>query len=200
MMKLVVFALLIYSVRTILLRDNLEKLFLGIYKDGVVMTAEPSEAADINIENPIPNGIGSILSLGTKAIMADVKEKDKRKQLKASKINLNDSRQLFKIILVNENVRCKEKRCFDSVGSLAIQHEDKCLGYSTIVPIQNKDRLNVELVDCSDSGNLVTFVISERMDGTPRNKNVKVGEQSSNSQYMYLGFLKKENGYVGHLH
>lgn len=197
MMKFAVFALSIYPVKTILLKDNLKRLFLGVYKDRIVMTAEPSEAADINIENPIPNGIGSILSLGTKAIMADTREKDRRKQLKASKINLNDSRQLFKIILVNENVRCKEKRCFDSVGSLAIQHEDKCLGYSTIVPIKNKDRLNLELVECSDSNNLVTFVISERMDGTSRNKNVKAGEQW---QYAYLGFLKKEDGYVGYLH
>lgn len=211
-MKNLFFQDLILTIGAVIFKDSIDDLFLGISEGQIVMTANVQQALDISVENAIPAGIGSILSLGTTALFVDKKEKNKKRQVKRTEINSNDPSQQFKLVLINENVKCREKRCFDSIGSIVIQQEGKCLGYSALSLENDKKELKqklafeIQLNECTDARNLITFAISERLDASGKHdkngllKNKIISELPSNDELIYIGFLRKENGFVGHLY
>lgn len=158
---------LLNSVCAIILRDSRSGLFLGQSSDRIVMTPYPVESMDISIQNTDPPTVSTILSLGTKALSV-IKNSHK---IDIVDMQRNDKTQFFKIVLVDRD-------------KFILQHNDLCVGYSnffanTLPGIEGTSERNiergdsfpkVEMVDCGDNKNVITFLKSERIDGEIRTR------------------------------
>lgn len=158
--------ILLKTVSAIILRDSRSGLFLGQSSDRIVMTPYPVESLDISIQNTEPTTVSTILSLGTKALSV-VKGSHK---LDIVDMQRNDKTQFFKLVLVDRD-------------KFVLQHNDLCVGYSnffanTLPGIEGTSERGergdsfpkVEMVDCGDTKNVLTFLKSERIDGEIRTR------------------------------
>lgn len=141
-------------IAAVIFRDARRGLFFGRLTDEILMSPFPHEAMDIALQHTDPLSISSILSLGTKALAIE----ESSSKIVLQDINFNDRKQFFKAILTPD-------------GTYILQHADRCVGYSPNFEhrLHNSTDKNgylfAEMVECSDTLNIIGFLISDKIDG-----------------------------------